>query len=776
MAKEKNSKLCNFLKYPTMEYKHDYKVWQNKAEWSLVGSVRNRIREMYDARQSTCFLTNFDNSSSWDKHWDLVEKNYLMYARFDGTDDFRSNLKSSMAYRTINSIDASERKQQIDFLVEARNESDESKGTAVVHKYIFKDYFRRNPDVRYKFFDCSKRSKIFGTSVAYIPYTVQVREVQEPQRVDITKEDIEKGILPEQKFDTKMKVDYEDPDFIPWNIRDFYIDPNAQCLHGTSYVATDCAGILYVTPEQVNDMFGSDPMVKNLDKIKTTSTETYSSPFFKVPKDIERGFCELIYYYNRITDSEVIICGDILIKEGPIPYKDKELPFVAFRFVKHPGQFYGIGAVDALLQQSAEDSAIKNARIERVKFATNPPVFVGATIFGDVDAQWDRIEPNDIIKVGDVTQVRPLELPSVPFDSWRVSEELKDEAVMNTGINPQGLTLPMASTPATNTITMKETMTDMVNMYEDNLMEGMNHWGFLLESRFCQFLATPTRKASLELGKKRMRELRLEDIVLYEKDGTYKTRDIKGSKIIPLDKKMFEWEETPRVYISADFTAPISAAFNARQAKEVLPQLAPFSGERGGTMQNGAPAIIDIRKLMRWYLDQMDMEGNDLLIDEDEDRLEEIEQAAKQHEAMQKGEEIVGIPGEPKAHRYTHAVELMRVNDTTQSDEFIAMMQSPDPSVQAFVTAFIDYKNKLTEHLRVDSLIAEQAAEFAMTQSDAFNQVASGQGGQQGAQMPRNNAVNVPTVSGNMGMPNQGGIPVPNRMDQTDITGQAGRI
>jgi hypothetical protein len=84
-----------------------------------------------------------------------------------------------------------------------------------------------------------------------------------------------------------------------------------------------------------------------------------------------------------------------------------------------------MSAGDVTIQLAAEDSAIRNARLNRIKFATNPPTFVGATIFGDVDDQWDRMEPNMLIKVGDVSQVRPLDLPSIPFDSFRISEELK---------------------------------------------------------------------------------------------------------------------------------------------------------------------------------------------------------------------------------------------------------------------------------------------------------------------------------------------------------------
>lgn len=757
-----------YLDGPKEDYNSNYKVWANKDEWRLVGKIKNRISQMYNARQSSCNLVNFDGSKSWDSHWDLLEKDHLMWADYGDTEDWRSNLKSSVSYRTTAFLDSRERKQEIKFLVEARNEEDEKKGRAITYRYMIDDYFRRNPDIRYKFLDTSKRAKIFGTSIAYIPYTIRTRSVRFPKDIDIKEEDLKKGIIPEMQYEEKVIVDYEDIDFVPWDIRDFYIDPNAQYLHGTSHAAVDAAGILYLTPAQVRLMFQGDSNIKNLDKIDYVSNaEEYASPFFKPPRDIEKGYGELIYYYNVETDSEVIIYEDTLLKDGPIPYVDKQIPFVAFHFVRYPGSFYGMGVGDITLQQSSEESAIKNARLERIKLLTNPPTLVGATVFGDIDDQWDRIEPNIIIRVGDVSQVKGLELPNIPFDSFRITEELKDEVVMNTGVNPQGLTLPMSSTPATNTLAMKENMTDMVNLYADNLMAGMTDWGHLLVSRITQFYSKPTRKASLEFNKKEMRELRLEDIDLY-KDGenNYKYRNIKGSKIIPLEKEMFKWEGEPKVYISPDFVSPISHAFKMRKAEEVLPQLVQLAGDRSMPGPDGKMAVIDIRKLVKWYLREMEMSGEDLLIDEDEDKIEEIQQAMKQQEKMQEGEDVPGRPGEPLPHRYTHSVELRRLNDTMASQEFEAMGMTQEPQLIAFVEAMEKYRVQLAEHLRVDNLLAKDSPQAAVAEHDAM------QGAMQGMSMPRNNAVNVPTVSGNQGLPNPGGtMPVPTMMSEADRMG-----
>lgn len=766
MSKSRKTSIEEYLDGPGGDYISNYRIWSNKREWKIVGKVKQRIQEMYNARQSSCNLINYDGTKSWDSHWDLLEKDHLMWSDFGGADDWESNLKSSISYRTEAFIDARERKQEIKFLIEARNKEDETKGRSIAYRYMLDDYLRRNTDVRYKFLDASKRSKIFGTSVAFIPYTIRTREVEFPKDIDIKKEDLENGLIPAPEYELKTIIDFEDIDFVPWDIRDFYIDPNAQYLHGTSHAAVDAAGLLYLTPAQVKLMFQGNAEIQNLDKINNVSnTESYASPFFKPPRDAAKGYGELIYYYNVETDSEIIIYEDILLKDGPIPYVDKQIPFVAFHFIRYPGSFYGMSVGDITLQQSSEESAVKNARLNRIKFATNPPTFIGATIFGDVDDQWDRMEPNMLIKVGDVTQVRPLELPAIPYDSFRITEELKDEAVMNTGVNPQGMILPMSSTPATNTLSMKENVSDMVNMYADNLMFGMTDWGRLLISRISQFYSKPTKKSSLELNKKEMRELRLEDIDLYkDENGNYNSREIKGSRIIPLEKEMFEWKGSPRVYINPDFVSPISQAFKMRKAEEVLPQLVQLAGERSVPREDGSFPVIDIRKLVRWYLKEMEMGSEDLLIDEDEDKIEEINQAMEQQQKMQDGEDVPGRPGEPNAHRYAHSIELRRLNDTMGSEEFMMMGQTGDPQMMAFVEAMDKYRRDLVEHLRLDGLLSVQAGEAAVADADAISQSLDAP-----MEMP-----NIPPVAGAEGLANPmgGAMPVPNNMGQDDIAGQ----
>lgn len=749
------------------EYTPNYKKWTKKSEWKTVSGIKNRIMEMYNARQSQCYLVNFNGSKSFDFHWDQVEKNYLAGESLDNSREYESNLQSTIAYRTIAALDAKERRQEIKFLIESRNESDESKGRAATHKYIFEDYFRRNRDIRYKFLDVSRRAKIYGTSVAYIPYTVRMREVQFPITPDIKKEDIELGILPELKYETKKIVDYEDADFIPWDIRDFYIDPNAVDLHGTNRAAVDAAGILYVTPSQVRIMFQGDPDIKNLDKIESTNVETFNTSTFKSPRDWERGFGELILYYNMETDSEVIIYNEIELKNKPIPYVDKQIPFVAFHCVRHPGHFYGMGIVDLVIQQSSEDSALKNLRLNRIKITTAPPVVAGASIFSEAVDQLEKWEPNMILKLSDITQFKPIDFPAIPFDSFRITEELKDEAVMNTGVNVQGMMLPMSSTPATNTLAMKETMGDMANMYSDNLMEGMNTWGVMLDSRFCQFYALPTKKAALELGKKQMRELRLEDIDIFkDEEDNYKARDMKGSKIIRLDAEMFKWEGNPNIYISPDFVSPISQAFKMRKAQEILPQLTPLAGDVNTPMGNGSPAVIDIRKLVKWYLNEMEMGDEDLLLDEDEDRMEEIQQALEQNQKMQAGEMVPGTPGEPKAHKYAHSVELLMLNDTMAGEEIRMMIESGDPEMMKFISAMENYRKALADHLRIDSILDSQASEAAVSEADAVTASMAPQ-----PQIPLNNGVAVPTITGGPAAPTPNGMPMPNMMGQEDIMG-----
>lgn len=769
MAKLTKLSLSDFFTKPKNKYQRDYNYWNNKSEWEIVNGVKNRLQNFYNIRQNSCYLTNFSGTRSWDEHWDLLEKDYLR-SLSDSTsrDDYQSDVKSSISFRTIQAMDAKERRQEVDFMIEPRNEEDETKGKGIAFTYIFKDYLRRNREVRYNYLESSRSAKIFGTAFAYIPYSVRMRMVLEQTVGDISKEDLANGIMPTVTEKETAKVDFEDVDFIPLNIRDVYVDPNADRLHGTANAAVDAGFILYPTVAQVKMMFQGDPFVQNLDKIGTGrgSDQVISQSILKPIKNYEEGYCELIFYYNKQTDSEIIICDNVLLKDGPIPYQDKQIPLIHLYILKHSGHIYGMGVGDMVMQQAAEESALKNMRLDRLKLITQPPIFMGATVFGEGADQLERVEPNMIVKLLDITQVKSMDFPNIPFDNYRATEELRDEAVMNTGINPQGMSLPMSSTPATNTLSMKETIADMSNMYADNQADGIGQWGKFLFSRFCQFYSKPTRKAALELDKVQLRELRLEDIELYEEDGSFKARKIKGSKLIPMDKKMFDWSESPNIYISPDYIVPISSAFKAAQAERVLPQLIVLAGDPNTKLQNGSDAPINLRKLVSWYLDQLSINKN-MMNDDDEDRIDEMKQAQEQQQKMRDGEDVPGTPGEPRAHRYTHAVELMLIEDIIQKDEFGAMLQSGDPQLMAFAQSMLDYKDKLAGHSRVDNLLEETASEAAVQRSDAIDQTIAQQ--QMGIPM---SGMFVPQSMGGNQMPTQNGqMPSPNNMGQEDVMG-----
>ena len=769
MAKQEKSKLYRYLDSSDKKYTVNYSLWTNKYEFRLIDKVRNRLYEMRNARSGNCYVYDPDGSKDWDTHWDNEEIEYLAQASVQNVDDHRSNLKSFMAYRTIAALEARERRQDITFLVEERNEKD--RGRAITHRYILEDYMRRHPEIRYKFFDVLKGTKIFGSYFAYIPYTFKYRKTKSPKVAEITKKQLESGVIPEMEYEDKIVVDYEDPDFIPMHPRDVYVDPNAEYMHGSSKAANDAAIALYLTPAQVKDMFSGTPGIKNLDKIKdsnTGNTESFGTPFFDRCKDAEKGYDELIIYWNKETDSEVIAYGDILLKESPIPYIDKQIPLLHFRCIHHPGQFYGMSMVDVVIQQSAEDTSLKNARIDQIKFASYPPILSGTSSFADIRRQWGTIEPFKVIETSDISQVKVLQLPGVPYDSFRISQDLKDEVVMNTGVNPQGLNLPMSSTPATNTLAMKENMSDMVNMYEDNALSAMNDWAYMLESRVCQWYRLPSKQRTLELGKKAMRELRLEDVELFKNDkGEWNSREIKGYKIIDLEPEMFDWKGFPRVYVSPDFMSPISKAYKQRKMQEILPQLAPFAGEPGGILPNGQPVVVNLRKLVKMYTEAMDLYDTELLVDANEDWLEEIKQALEQQTKMEKDEYVAGVPGEPEAHRYQHATQLLQLNDAVSSEEF-AMAQEQarlgNLEAQLVVDKTMKFRKALIDHLRIDSLLDNQSTETVLGQSDAMDNPKP--------QVPMNNMMSVPTVSGNQGLPNQGGIPVPNNASPADMEGQ----
>ena len=237
------SEVKDFLSDHGDEYSPDYSMWRNKDEWAAARWVNSRVEGMYQARQKGCFLTTFVNSKSFDTHWDMVEKDYLMNAEYGDEDNFRSNIKSTMSYRTISAIDAKERRQDISFVVEERDQEDADR--ALLLRYVLEDYLKRNPDIRYRFFEASLTAKIFGTSFAYIPYTTKSRTVRNPERNDDG----------EVTYKEETIIDFDDIDFIPIHPRNFLVDGNSLSLHGPNNAATDCAWLTYPSLSQFRAEF-----------------------------------------------------------------------------------------------------------------------------------------------------------------------------------------------------------------------------------------------------------------------------------------------------------------------------------------------------------------------------------------------------------------------------------------------------------------------------------------------------------------------------------------
>jgi hypothetical protein len=94
-------------------------------------------------------------------------------------------------------------------------------------------------------------------------------------------------------------------------------------------------------------------------------------------------------------------------------------PFIELSLMDRPNRFYGYSVCERLYAPSVEQAAIHNQRLDEINLRLSPPILrrIGAQ-YENKDKPWG---PGTIYDVGDLQDMKLMELPDVPPSSW--SEE-----------------------------------------------------------------------------------------------------------------------------------------------------------------------------------------------------------------------------------------------------------------------------------------------------------------------------------------------------------------
>lgn len=696
-----------------------------RDELPTIERVRKDFERANINRHNSCY--HGGNDGDWQTQWDKQEKVDIGYTTPSKQDEFESNVKSPMTSGRIEATMQRLRRMDLRFIVrpDIINEPKDKRKARVIQELLNNLFERRELKARLMtwFKDCL----VHGSAFMHIYYLRESRKVKLPktQTKNMSQEEIEKLKGGEKVYEEQTIFDYDDIAFEPVKIQEVYVDPSARCLHGTSYAAQYLIRRMLPSLAQFKAMFSADPDAKNVNKVVPTSAYVgEDTEFFKPPRDIsDQDTVEVLIYYNKPEDRYIVVANDVLIKDMPIPYKHKQIPYIQISAYEVLHQLYGMGIPDKLMNIQSELEILKNLTYDRLHITSNPMLKIKKTIYGEFSKAYQTAEPGLMLPVNNQDDVATLDYPSMSFDMFRGIDSLERDAVIATQIDPVQMGVNQKYVSATTSMLTKEQMDAFNAGLIDTWTESVTIGARMCISLMSQFYTTPRLRAAGDAAQGRQArllniEVNPDTLEVREKRGTYSKFEVKPD----LFNINGDWD----VEVAPESVEVPSRAIEMQKSQAAIAQLSPFmidpSNPQSAMMNpfgwiNG-PKVID------WYLDTNGIPHElSAVTVEDEDI--SIERASMQGKKMLAGEFVAGIAGEPEAHIHAHVEQLRAVNNDKSKlekkfDEIPPEMMDYAPGTKEWLQLrdLDDIANRIAEHLRTDSqpklMEAQVAAEGSM--------------------------------------------------------------
>ncbi len=250
-------------------------------------------------------------------------------------------------------------------------------------------------------------------------------------------------------------VDYDDVLLEPVKLEDFYIDENARGFFGT-FAARDCIRRYIMDIDSFKQFFQGD-IWNPLDNAKYVEPggDTNYYERYSPPQGIDHSKqVEILWYWSvRPEDSLIIVANDVVVVNGPNPYKHKQLPFVRAIDIRRTHEFYGKGESELLESIQDEMNTFRRMIIDRNHLDIDK-MFYGSNRLNLSDEDIIA-RPHGFIPSPEGADIKPVEYGDIPRSVELSLKHLEDDSTIVTGINPRAQALPTAGT-ATEAALLKE--------------------------------------------------------------------------------------------------------------------------------------------------------------------------------------------------------------------------------------------------------------------------------------------------------------------------------
>lgn len=394
-----------------------------------------RYRQMKEAIDRT------DAQKKWDV-WERQVEQFRNVKTIEESDDWQSRHVSPITPATVYAALAEMVDQNIKPFYTPAGLEKEAKATLMQHIWDY-GWFVSNSDLMMYdvYWDCLG----LGTCVTQEYYRQDRRLVRD---IIVGKD--------EQYAEKEREVfDYDDIFGAVVKMQDFFVDELARDFDG-EYAARDCIrryimdiDDFYLMYKDTKwDQYGNAKYVR-------PGGDTAHYEYYEPPDGIDKSRqVEVLHYWSiKPRDRFVIVANDVVVRDGPNPYKHKQLPFVRWTDIRRPHSFYGKGEPELLQSVQDEMNTLRRMIIDRNHLDIDK-MFLVSNKIGLTDEDLIA-RPHGLIPTDDVNGAKPVEYGDIPRSVEVSLQALEDDAVIVTGINPRQQTLPDSAT-ATQAALIKE--------------------------------------------------------------------------------------------------------------------------------------------------------------------------------------------------------------------------------------------------------------------------------------------------------------------------------
>lgn len=607
-------------------------------------------------REYRMFVPGFDlGPSSSDTDW-LSHPNRIDAALFDPNDK-RSRIRLPDSFASIQShmSEALERRSRPK--VKATETSDEP-----IEEFAntVLTYNMDNTNFDYQWYMAGIAAAVRGTAFIYDYYRVDKRWIKDVDSVD------EDGKI---TYKEKLVTDFDD-DYAKWLPNEYcYIDE--KCNHIED--AVDAVRREIINIREFQRIYGQKKDFRNIDNVQRggdLSTRSY----FKLPRDITDNDVEVIHYYNRALDVYWVAANYVVIRDGPIPWKHKEIPFAVRYYYRVPGQFWGMGIPKVLMMLSEERNSIRNLNMDRQNLQINK-MFLHNNMF-DINEEDLVSRPHGLISVETNglpldQAIKPIEYGDVPASYFKTEQIMVEDIIRATGIDTRLTDVPQQNTATASAISKEQQLKRVTMLSTLDEMDTLVRLGRLKWSNIQFFYPLGRMDTIYEDNEERQEQVfkkivsngRKFSIVNENGNKILKMDDVTGASSLMLDKKMAKYlEGSFDITVDASSYAPVSRVIQQTKITELFSLLAanPLFAQ-----------VISPGKSVSRLLSINDEKPEDWMQGFDQDPGHTMLEAETENRVMAAGQPLSSTPGATTEHTLVHLMY-------TQSADY----QAADPHIK----------------------------------------------------------------------------------------------